>query len=56
MDKKKLTQLAETFTRSCEKLVKDQRVTKVIFSPANLAVTMTVIYLFSDQEIKARWG
>jgi len=56
MDKKKVTDLARSYSLSCKKLVKDNRLTRTLTSPAVVLVTLTVINLVSTTPLKRGWG
>lgn len=55
MDKKMVTQLAESFSRSCKSLVKDRPIVRVISSPSIILVSFALLQLIERPEYKSRW-
>jgi hypothetical protein len=57
MDKKKVTDLAKSFSLSCKKLVKDKQMVGTLTSPAVVLVSLTIINLISvNFEKHTGWG
>ena len=55
MDKKKVTDLAKSYSFSCKKLVKDTQLMRTLTSPAVVLVSLTVINLVSITPLKRVW-
>lgn len=56
MDKKKVTDLAKSYSLSCKKLVKDTQLMRTLTSPAVVLVSLTVINLVSVTPLKSGWS
>ena len=56
MDKKKVSELASSYSLSCKKLVKDNQLIKTIKSPAVVLVALTVVNMFLVGSPKSVWS
>lgn len=56
MDKKKVTDLAKSYSLSCKKLVKDKQLMRTLTSPSVMLVSLTVMNLVSTTPLKSGWS
>jgi hypothetical protein len=58
MDKKKVTDLARSYSLSCKKLVKDKQLMGTLTSPAVMMIALTVMTIVSTEVgiDKRGWG
>ena len=58
MDKKKVADLAKSFSRSCKELVEDNQLTRKLSSPAVTLVAITILNIVRVPNIidKKSWG
>ena len=55
MDKKKVENLAKSFSRSCKKLVKDKPLTRAIIAPELALISLTVIEMVTKPGTDKLW-
>ena len=55
MDKKKVAELARSFSLSCKKLVQDKPLMRTLASPAVMVISLTVINAVSVTPDKCGW-
>jgi hypothetical protein len=56
MDKKKVADLAKSYSLSCKKLVKDKQLIRTLTSPSVLIVSLTIMNLVSIAPLKSPWS
>jgi len=55
MEKKKVTDLAKSYSLSCKKLVKDTKLMRALTAPSVVLVSLIVINLVSIAPLKSPW-
>jgi len=56
MDKKKVAELARSYSLSCKKLVKDNHLLKTMKSPAVVLVALTIVNMILVAPPKSIWS
>jgi len=56
MDKKKVADLAKSFSLSCKKLVRDKQLMRTLATPSVMVISLTVMNLVSTTPEKCFWS
>jgi hypothetical protein len=56
MKKEKVTKLAESFSLSCKKIIKNRQLLQTLTSPTVVFVSLTVINLMAEPDKRGTWS
>jgi hypothetical protein len=56
MDKKKVADLAQSFSLSCKELVKDKHLMRTLTSPTVVLVALTLMNIVSPDQSRRGWA